>query len=217
MRLLCIADIHSHRRHFEKILQREPEPEVLIIGGDFTNFGPPQEAEGLLDLALWYCPTVLAVAGNCDSSDIDAMLYRRGVGLHATGKEVNGAGFFGLSAMPPWRGDMYEFPEKQLDFFLSQGYEKVKAFSPLVMVSHPPPHNTKVDRNSSGKNVGSTAVRAWMEKAKPALVVCGHIHEARGLDEWQHTKIVNCGPAKQGYYAVAEIGGQVRVELKQID
>jgi Icc-related predicted phosphoesterase len=216
MRLLCITDIHGDRRRFERILDKEPEPDVLIIGGDFTNFGTPQEAEGLLDLALLYCPAVLAVAGNCDSSDIDAMLHRRGVSLHANGKESHGAGFFGLSAMPPWRGDMYEFSEKQLDFFLSQGYDKVKSLSRLILVSHPPPYNTKVDRNSGGKHVGSTAVRTWMDKVKPVLVICGHIHEARGLDEIDNTKIVNCGPARNGYYAVAEAEGEVTIELKQV-
>ena len=216
MRLLCISDIHSHRQNFEKILQREPEPDLLLIGGDFTNFGPPQEAESLLDLAMLYCPRVLAVAGNCDSSDIDAMLHRREVGLHAHGKEMNGTGFFGLSAMPPWRGDMYEFSEKQLDFFLSQGYDRVKSSSRWIMVSHPPPHNTKVDHNNAGQHVGSTAVRQWMDKVKPVLVVCGHIHEARGVDEIGPTKIVNCGPAKNGYYAVAELAENVAIELKQL-
>ncbi len=216
MRLLCITDIHSHRQKFEQILQREPEPEVLIIGGDFTNFGPPQEAEDLLDLALLYCPKVLAVAGNCDSSDIDAMLHRRGVSLHANGKEMNGIGFFGLSAMPAWRGDMYEFSEKQLDFFLSQGHAQVQSHARTILVSHPPPHDTKVDYNNSGKHVGSTAVRAWVERVNPLLVVCGHIHEARGVDEIGGTIVVNCGPVKSGYYAVAEVEGKVKVELKQI-
>ena len=216
MRLLCITDIHSHRQKFEHILRQEPEPEVLIIGGDFTNFGPPQEAEQLLDLALLYCPRVLAVAGNCDSSDIDAMLHRRGVSVHANGREVNGIGFFGLSAMPTWRGDMYEFSEKQLDLFLAQGYDKVKTLSRLIMVSHPPPHNTKVDHNNGGRHVGSTAVRTWVEKTTPALVICGHIHEARGVDEIGPTKIVNCGPARNGYYAIADIGANVTIELKEV-
>ncbi len=216
MRLLCITDIHSKRQKFEQILAHEPEPDLLIVGGDFTNFGPVQEAESLLDLAQAYCPNVFAVAGNCDSAEIDAMLLRRGVSLHTCGRHFNGIGFFGLSAMPPWRGDMYEFPESQLDRFLAQGYEYVQNSARLIMVTHPPPHNTRVDHNDSGKHVGSTSVRAWMEKTQPILIVSGHIHEARGLDEWQHTKIINCGPSKQGYYAVAEIDEHVKVELKQI-
>ncbi len=216
MRVLCITDIHGYREKFEQILRHEREPDLLIIGGDFTNFGPMPEAESLLDLALLYCPKVFAVAGNCDSADIDAMLRRRGVSLHAFGQQFNEIGFFGLSAMPPWRGDMYEFSETQLNRFLAQGYEYVQTNQRLIMVTHPPPHDTRVDHNNGNKHVGSTSVRAWMEKTKPALVVCGHIHEARGLDEWQNTKIVNCGPSKQGYYAVAEVGEHVKVELKQM-
>lgn len=216
MRLLCITDIHSNRQKFEHILMREPQPDLLIIGGDFTNFGPAQEAESLLDLALLYCPKVFAVAGNCDSAEIDAMLLRRGVSLHTFGQVFHDIGFFGLSAMPPWRGDMYEFSETQLERFLAQAFEHVQHCSRFIMVTHPPPHNTRVDFNNSKKHVGSTSVRAWMEKTNPLLVVSGHIHEARGLDEWQKTKIVNCGPSKQGYYAVAVVGEQVKVELKQI-
>jgi Icc-related predicted phosphoesterase len=216
MRVLCITDIHGHREKFEQILRREPEPDLLIIGGDLTNFGPVEQAESFLDLALLYCPKVFAVAGNCDSAEIDEMLLRRGVSLHAFGQEFNDIGFFGLSAMPPWRGDMYEFPETQLERFLAQGFEYVQHSSRFIMVTHPPPHNTRVDFNNSKKHVGSTSVRAWMEKTKPLLVISGHIHEARGLDEWQNTKIVNCGPSKQGYYATAEVGEQVKVELKQI-
>lgn len=217
MRVLCITDIHGFRDKFEQILRREPEPDLLLLGGDFTNFGSAQEAEGLLDLALLYCPKVFAVAGNCDNAEIDAMLLRRGVSLHTSGQEFNGFGFFGLSSMPPWRGDMYEFPETKLNDFLAQGYAHVQKSKRFIMLCHPPPHDTRIDFNNSKKHVGSTSVRAWMEKTKPALLVCGHIHEARGLDEWQATKIVNCGPSKQGYYAVAEVGEQVKVELKHID
>jgi Icc-related predicted phosphoesterase len=28
-------------------------------------------------------------------------------------------------------------------------------------------------------SVGSTAIRRWMDKVNPVLVICGHIHEAR--------------------------------------
>lgn len=215
MRLLCITDIHSDRQQFERILLREPEPDLLLIGGDFTNFGPPQEAEALLDLALLHCPAVLAVAGNCDSAAIDDMLVRRGVSLHRRGTIVNGVGFFGLSAMPPWRGNMYEFTEAELDGFLAEGHAQVQAAPRCIMLTHPPPRATKADRNVAGQHVGSTAVRAWMDRHQPALLVCGHIHEARSLDEINGTTIVNCGPARNGYYAVAEVGDQVRVELKQ--
>jgi hypothetical protein len=216
MHLLCITDIHSEARGFERILAAEPKADLLIIGGDFTNFGKPPEVARMLDIAQAHTPQVLAVAGNCDSAAIDQLLIERGVSLHARGVRIDDLGFFGLSAMPPWRGDMYEFPEKELDRFLAAGFAQVEGSSRYIMVPHCPPRNSEVDRNSSGANVGSVAVRNWMDKVKPILVICGHIHEARGQAKIGNTVIVNCGPSKDGNYAVAEVGNEVKVELKRV-
>jgi Icc-related predicted phosphoesterase len=216
MRLLCITDIHSEVRRFEKILALEPKADLLIIGGDFTNFGKPPEVDHILDLAQAHTPRVLAVAGNCDSPEIDQLLLERGVSLHKRGARIGDIGFFGLSAMPPWKGNMYEFSEDDLDRFLAAGFAQVEDSPEFIMVPHCPPRNSEVDRNSSGVSVGSIAVRNWMGKVKPLLVVCGHIHEARGQSQIENTVVVNCGPARDGNYAVAAIGNEVRVELKRV-
>ncbi len=216
MRLLCITDIHGEVRRFEKILAAEPKADLLIIGGDFTNFGKPPEVARILDIAQAHTPQVLAVAGNCDSAEIDQLLIERGVSLHTRGVRIDDIGFFGLSAMPPWRGNMYEFPEDDLNRFLAASFAQVQDSSRFIMVPHCPPRNSEVDRNSSGVNVGSTAVRKWMDKVKPTLVICGHIHEARGQAKIDKTVVVNCGPARDGNYAVAEVGDDVKVELKRV-
>ncbi|MGH7595604.1 MAG: metallophosphoesterase [bacterium] len=216
MRLLCITDIHGEVRRFERILVAEPKADLLIIGGDFTNFGKPPEVDHILNLAQAHTPQVLAVAGNCDSPEIDQFLLERGVSLHKRGVRIGDIGFFGLSAMPPWKGNMYEFPEEDLDRFLTASFAQVEGSSRYIMVPHCPPHNSEVDRNSSGGNVGSIAVRNWMDKVKPLLVICGHIHEARGQARVGNTVVVNCGPARDGNYVVAEVGNEVKVELKRV-
>ncbi|MBS7654873.1 metallophosphoesterase, partial [Candidatus Bathyarchaeota archaeon] len=40
---------------------------------------------------------------------------------------------------------------------------------------------------------------------KPALTLCGHIHEAKGADKIGETLIVNPGPSKQGNYAIIDV------------
>ena len=216
MRILCITDIHSEVGRFEKILANEPRADLLIIGGDFTNFGKPPEVDHILNLAQAHTPQVLAVAGNCDSPEIDQLLIERGVSLHKRGVRINDVGFFGVSAMPPWRGDMYEFPEEELDRFIAASYTQVEGSPRYIMVPHCPPRNSEVDRNASGVNLGSTSIRSWVDKVKPILVVCGHIHEARGQAKIGDTVVVNCGPVKNGNYAVAEVGNEVKVELKRV-
>jgi hypothetical protein len=81
------------------------------------------------------------------------------------------------------------------------------------MVSHTPPADTALDRIRSGKHVGSAAVRQFIESHHPDLVICGHIHESRGIDSLGSTVMVNCGPACDGSYALIELGDQVEVKL----
>lgn len=215
MRLLCITDIHGEVRRFEKILANEPKGDLLIIGGDFTNFGKPPEVARMLDIAQAHTPQVLAVAGNCDSADIDRLLIERDISLHARGVRIGDVGFFGVSGMPPWREDMYQFTEDELDGFLGAGFAQVEGSPRFIMVPHCPPRNSGVDRTSGLMSVGSTAIRKWVEKVKPILVICGHIHEARGQAKIGNTVVVNCGPARDGNYAVAEVGNDVKVDLKR--
>jgi Icc-related predicted phosphoesterase len=62
-----------------------------------------------------------------------------------------------------------------------------------------------------GTHVGSKSVRDFIEREQPDVVICGHIHEARGQDAIGRSKIVNCGPASKGYYAVIEIGEKILI------
>jgi len=58
-------------------------------------------------------------------------------------------------------------------------------------------------------------VREFVDRHQPALVLCGHIHEARGQARLGNSVIVNCGPAKRGHYALVELTAKaVQVELR---
>lgn len=47
------------------------------------------------------------------------------------------------------------------------------------LLSHAPPYKI-LDKTASGKYVGSKILLEAIKKAKPKLVLCGHIHEAKG-------------------------------------
>ncbi len=38
--------------------------------------------------------------------------------------------------------------------------------------------------------------------------ICGHIHEAKGIDKIGNTLIINPGAARDGHYATIEIDGE---------
>ena len=215
MRIVCITDLHGDPASLDRILADAGQADVVLLGGDITSFGTPNAAEFLVQRVQQHCPTVLAVAGNCDSQAIDERLASLGVSLFGRGVMHQQAGFYGVSAMPPWTGTMYELSEDEIAGALWTGRAQLTQPRWEIVLSHSPPRGTLLDRTRRGEHVGSHAVRQFIEQVQPALLLCGHIHESRGLDRLGATTLVNCGPAFAGQYAVAELDSQVHVELRE--
>ena len=218
MRLLAITDLHDTPDALRRILADAGSCDLALLGGDITNFGSPEDARRLVALAQSGGAPVLAIAGNCDSAAIDARLEELGVSIAGRGVLIEDVAVHGLSAMPPWRKGMYQFTEEELAAMLEAGYAQIGGAARHVVLSHAPPRGGRTDRTQLFQHAGSTALRAFIERTQPALVLCGHIHEARGVEHLGPTTVVNCGPAAAGYYAIAEIGDDaeaVRVELRR--
>lgn len=216
MRLLCITDLHGRLAMLTKILAVAGPVDAVLFGGDITDFGSPIEVDRIIGLAQQSQARVFAVAGNCDSAEIDRRLVELGVSLSGRSEILGSIGFHGVSGMPPWKKGMYQFTEEELARLLRAGYETVRE-QPRIILAHVPPYGTPLDRTFFGCRAGSTALRAFIEQTEPLLVICGHIHEGRGIDHLGPTTAVNCGPAARGDYALAEIGEaghRVAVELR---
>ena len=216
MKVLCITDLHGDNQALDAILADAGQVDLVLLGGDITNFGTPNAAESVVRRVQRSGAPVLAVAGNCDSEAIDQRLVELGVSLFGRGAAWDNVGFHGVSAMPPWHGSMYELTEQQIADALQQGDAQLPPLDQRVLLTHAPPHNTRLDVTRQGRHVGSTSVRDYIDRRQPSLVVCGHIHEARGIDQLGTTRIVNCGPAYCGNYALAEINAQSQIELCKV-
>jgi len=74
----------------ERILAEAGQVDLILLGGDITNFGSPQNAEKLVALTQARAARVLAVAGNCGlaaeghyalaeiADDVEVGLHRAG-------------------------------------------------------------------------------------------------------------------------------------------
>lgn len=149
-----------------------------------------------------------------DSAAIDARLAELGVSLDACGLAFEDVGVFGVSAAPmsPLRTP-YELADDELERRIEVGFAAVAGCRLKVFSPHAPPLGTVCDRLANGEHVGSAAIRAFVEREQPDVVLCGHIHEARGEDAIGRSKVVNPGPARAGHYALLEIGGEIAVSL----
>ena len=215
MKLLAITDLHGDRPALERILECADDAEVILLGGDITNFGTVEEAESLVRLVTKKNAAVFAVAGNCDSAAIDRRLRELNVSVFGRGVIHGEWGIHGVSAMPPWMGNMYELSEEEIGAALESGRTDITNARHEIVLSHAPPHGLSVDQTSRGTHVGSTALGHFIDCFQPTLVVCGHIHEARGVDSAGPTIVVNCGPAFDGCYAVIDVQDDVKVRLEK--
>jgi hypothetical protein len=213
MKILSITDIHGAYKTTEEIIRHE-SPDVLVIGGDLTNVGTVREVDQAIGKFQVLAKKILCVAGNMDLPQHDEFYSRIGVSINGRGVIIDNVGFFGVSAAPHSRlRTPYEISEEEIAQRIERGYADVQSAQWKIFVPHAPPYGTKVDIIHAGFHVGSMAVRDFVEEAQPHVVLCGHIHEARGQDKIENSHIVNCGPGKEGYYAIVKIDTDVTISL----
>ncbi len=214
MKIVYVVDVHENYDAVTQAVNAAGVPDLLIVGGDITTAGTVEEAAHAVEDWRPMASRLLAVAGNMDSPAIDARLASLGVALDGRGVVMDDVGFFGVSAGPksPLHTP-YEITEEQIAARIEAGFAEVKNCRVKIFCPHAPPKDTVCDRIHSGLHVGSTAVRAFVEREQPDLVLCGHIHESRGEDRIGQTRVVNPGPVTSGHYAVVEIDEALVVKL----
>jgi uncharacterized protein len=217
MRILALSDIHEAYDRAKQIVRSEAHIDLVLLVGDLTTHGTPERAtEAITDLAP-LAPRILAVAGNMDSREIDALYLEKGIGLNGIGMMIGDVGLFGVSGCPtsPLHTP-FELSEIEIRNLAECGWKDVGGARIKVFVPHAPPFGTKLDRISSGLHVGSKEVAWFVQEHQPDLLICGHIHESYGEDSLGVTRLVNCGSVRDGRYVVVEIGDAIRITARTL-
>ncbi|MCX6899364.1 MAG: metallophosphoesterase family protein [Verrucomicrobia bacterium] len=214
MKIVYAVDVHENYAAVAQVARAAGAVDLLIVGGDITTAGTEDDVASAVESWRLLPMRLLAVAGNMDSAAIDARLASLGVALDGCGVVMGDVGFFGVSAGPksPLHTP-YEITEEQIAARIETGFAGVKNCRVKIFCPHAPPKDTACDRIHSGLHVGSTAVRAFIVREQPDLVLCGHIHESRGEDRIGKTRVVNPGPVTAGHYAVVEVGETLAVRF----
>lgn len=163
-----------------------------MLGGDITHFGGQAEARSILDPLRARC-RVLAVAGNCDRPEVARYLEEEDLHLEGHPRCLEGIWLVGIGAGLPFGDCPFERDEDEYAALC----HSLPLHDGMLLVSHQPPWGKVCDRTRSG-NVGSRSIRAWVERARPQLLLCGHIHEGKGEERIGPTRVVNPGPCFSG-------------------
>ena len=217
MRIGYVVDVHGSFDAVPRVLEQMRDIDLLIVGGDITTGGSPDDAARAIEVWRLLVPQLLALAGNMDSAAIDERLGELGVALDGRGIVLDGVGVCGVSAAPvsPLQTP-YELADDELERRSERAFAAVAGAGRIVFCPHAPPLDTACDLLRSGEHVGSSVIRRFVEREQPDIVLCGHIHEARGTDAIGKSRIVNPGPVgRAGHCALVEIGDEVAVSLDE--
>jgi len=197
LRILHLSDVHGETALLSyalKELARKEKADLVVFSGDLEAYSeePLRGCEKLL----------LAVTGNMDDAMVAALFSRLGVSVEGKCTVIAGIRVCGVGGRAPVRDAV-----KVLALAKGGGVD--------VLVTHYPPRGTKVDVALSGVHIGKEIVRDLIRELRPKLCLCGHVHEARGIDKLGETVLVNPGPLSWGLYAVIDVE-RMSVELKRV-
>lgn len=218
---IIVGDLHGDAALLTDVLETIPElphAEGVILTGDISRAGGGvPSARSVIEAAEALCPVVLAQIGNIDQPQVDTWLDEKGINLHRKAREIApDTAIIGVggSTFTPF-GTPSEFPEARYAEWLKELATRAADHRRIILVSHNPPKDTVCDRTGNGQHVGSRAVREFIEERQPAVCLCGHVHEAAGMQLIGHTQVLNPGSLGSGGYALLRLGEETELELRR--
>jgi len=192
MKILAAGDIHGDVKAAEALAERAQKEHVdlVVLCGDITM--GDTSTEGLIGPFVKRHEKVVLIPGNHESmatADFLAELYGA-TNPHGYSIQAGKVGLFGCGGA---NIGIHQIPEKEIYSVLKRGFDKIKDLETKIMVTHVHPSGTKMEKFT---NIfpGSTGVQKAIEKFKPNIVLCSHVHEAEGIEEMVgKTKVINVG------------------------
>ena len=173
-RILAFSDMHMSRRAAADIRAASADADLVVGAGDFCN-GRHGLTEAM-DMLWTVLDKAIFVPGNAESADELRAAAGEATVLHGQGCTREGLQIFGLGYAVP----VTPFGSWSCDLSEAEAEEMLAGVADCdLLIVHSPPKGV-ADRSRAGQSLGSTAIRAAIERAQPRLVVCGHIHDSWG-------------------------------------
>lgn len=199
MRIAATADLHFSPQSYDRI--REPmshvrdEADVLVLAGDLTNYGKPEEMDSLLNAVVRLRIPTVAVLGNHDyesgkHEELMRMMTAEGIKvLDGSSYERDDVGFAGTKGFLGGfgRGVLTAFGEPEVKNFvqaavdeamkLERALSQVRAQKRVVVVHYAPVVDTvKGEPQEIWPYLGSARLAEVVDRHGAVLVLHGHAH-----------------------------------------
>jgi Icc-related predicted phosphoesterase len=202
MKFTTISDTHGKHNYLQL-----PAGDVLIHAGDVSSMGKEYEVLNFLD---WFAKQdyeyKIFIAGNHDfyfermpDADIQNIIPKNVIYLNDSGVTINGINIWG-SPISPW---FYDWA------FNRHRGEPIKKHWDMIpsntdiLITHGPVFGI-LDYTNSGMRVGCEDLLVKVQEVKPKFHICGHIHEAYGMQEKDGTTFINASVLNEKYVLVNE-------------
>jgi|TARA_B100002003_G_C13913751_1_gene444593 Icc-related predicted phosphoesterase len=192
LKILAAGDIHGDTGLAEKLAERakKEKADLVILCGDLTM--AETSTDNIIGPFVKRKEKVLLIPGNHETvatADFLAELYDV-KNIHGYSVKYKEVGLFGCGGA---NIGLFQLDEKEIYDLLKKGFDKIKYLHKKIMVTHVHPDKSKMEKFTKFFP-GSSGVRKAIEKFKPDVLLCSHVHEAEGIEEKiGNTTVVNVG------------------------
>ena len=199
MRIAATADLHFTPQNYDRIREQmnrvRDDADIMVLAGDLTNYGRPQEMESLLNALVRLRIPIVAVLGNHDyesgqQDELMRMMTAEGIKvLDGTGYERDGVGFAGTKGFLGGfgRGILTAFGEPEVKAFVQTSVDEAlkleRALSQLrtqkrVIVIHYAPIGDTIKGEPAEifPYLGTSRLSEVADRHGADLILHGHAH-----------------------------------------
>lgn len=197
MKFVIISDTHGQHKNLTL-----PKGDVIIHAGDISQRGKESE---ILDFLNWFKDLdfkyKIFIAGNHDFffeetsvKDIQKIIPENIIYLCDSGVEVEHIKIWGSPITPNFFDLAFNSDRGEP---ISKHWELIPSDTD-ILITHGPAFG-KLDKTTRGENVGCEDLLHTIDKIKPKVHICGHIHEGYGQTTSSKTKFINASVLDEKY------------------
>jgi Icc-related predicted phosphoesterase len=190
VRIFAAGDFHGDKSVARRLAQQavDEKADIIILNGDIVEDESP---EGIMHYFARIGKPIFLVPGNHDwfATDFLAAQYNA-TNLHGKSIKQENIGIFGCGGT---NAGINMLTEEEIYDTVKKTDVKIKEAKKKLLVTHVHPSGTLMESFSEFVR-GSLGLRKAIETTKPDIVLCGHVHEAEGIEEkLGNTLVINVG------------------------